>query len=208
MHYQHELHLSVPTKGCFLVQEHDFLCNKDSQTKAHRQTVWEQHGEKRCHISPRDPLRTRTHHYKLHLGLRPALHHHRQRTAAAGWDSKSGWLWDCWCLNVTPGRDGTIVFTLRERTIVSVKTGADLISLSTVSIRQLMEGYMSRCAACVSLPYRLGVLKDFQEVNQKHQTNSILFLAVVYCFFSFRIGISVNTATQAADRKGLLARNL
>lgn len=65
------------------------------------------------------------------------------------------------------GRDGTIVFTLRERTIVSMKTGADLISLSTVSIRQLMEGYLRRCAACVSLPYRLGVLKDFQEVNKK-----------------------------------------
>lgn len=133
MHY-HELHLWVPTKGCFLIQEHDFLCNKDSQTDT---------------LSPRDPLRTRTQHCKLHLGLQPALHHHRQRTAAAGWDSKSGWLWDCWCLNVMVGRDGTIMFTLRERMTVSVKAGADLIYsfCKTVNGGFLFE---QMCSLCVT----------------------------------------------------------
>lgn len=53
---------------------------------------------------------------------------------------------------MTVGRDGTIVFTLRERTIVSVKAGADLKTVISYNGGLLFE---QMCSLCVtSIPTR------------------------------------------------------
>lgn len=174
--------------------------------KTRSQTVSEHHGEKHCDNSPWDALRTRVHHHNLHLGLGPALHHHRQRTAAAGWDSKSGWFREFWSLNPIGEKwwNDWFYFKGEDDCLCEDWKWSDF---GFYSRTQLKKGCffwvpMQR-AACVFLLCRLGVLEDFQEVNQ-NQTNSFLLLSVVYSFSSFRMAFQTGCRQkQTAGKKDL-----